>query len=321
MKEISNQMKTPVKIAVLGLGGVGGFYGGKLALAYNRGNENIRIYFVARGEHLKVIRENGLHVITDEDEFTAFPTLATDKPEEIGVCDYLIITTKSYDLKSSIENIKPCIGQNTVILPLLNGGNISEKIREILPENKVWDGLSYIVSRKTAPGEIRTSGIFHKMTFGSIFEDTEKLKTFEEITQTAKIDAEWSKDIRKSVWQKFYFISVSASLTSYFNVSFNDLATKEGIKEFTNEFADEFLQVAISEGVHLTEKDKQDVMKRLHALPEGSTASMHSDFSQGNNTEVETLTGEIVRLASKHGLQVPLYEKVYDKLSKNMPIG
>lgn len=305
-----------VKIAVLGIGGVGGYYGGKLAYTYNQENERVKVYFIARGEHLKTIQEKGLRVITDDEEFTAFPTLATDKPEQIGVCDYLIITTKSYDLKSSIENIKPCIGKNTVILPLLNGGNISEKMREILPDNDVWDGLSYIVSRKTAPGEIRTSGIFHKLIFGSVFEDEERLKTFEEITKTAKIDADWSKDIRKSVWQKFYFISVSASLTSYFDVSFNDLVTKDDIKEFTNEFADEFLQVAVNEGVHLTEKDKQDVMKRLHALPEGSTASMHSDFSQGNDTEVETLTGEIVRLAGKHHLKVPLYEKVYRKLVK-----
>lgn len=305
-----------VKIAVLGIGGVGGYYGGKLAYTYNQENERVKVYFIARGEHLKTIQEKGLRVITDDEEFTAFPTLATDKPEQIGVCDYLIITTKSYDLKSSIENIRPCIGKNTVILPLLNGGNISEKIREILPDNDVWDGLSYIVSRKTAPGEIRTSGIFHKLIFGSVFEDEERLKMFEEITKTAKIDADWSKDIRKSVWQKFYFISVSASLTSYFDVSFNDLVTKDGIKEFTDEFADEFLQVAVNEGVHLTEKDKQDVMKRLHALPEGSTASMHSDYSQGNDTEVETLTGEIVRLAGKHQLQVPLYEKVYRKLVK-----
>lgn len=305
-----------VKIAVLGIGGVGGYFGGKLARVFDVDNERVKIYFIARGEHLKAIQEKGLRVITDDEEFTAFPTLATDKPEQIGVCDYLIITTKSYDLKSSIENIKPCIGKNTVILPLLNGGNISEKIREILPDNDVWDGLSYIVSRKTAPGEIRTSGIFHKLIFGSVFEDEERLKTFEEITKTAKIDADWSKDIRKSVWQKFYFISVSASLTSYFDVSFNDLVTKDGIKEFTDEFADEFLQVAVNEGVRLTEKDKQDVMKRLHALPEGSTASMHSDFSQGNDTEVETLTGEIVHLAGKHHLKVPLYEKVYRKLVK-----
>ena len=224
-------------------------------------------------------------------------------------------------MKLSIKNIMPCIGKNTVVLPLLNGGNISEKIREILPEHNVWDGLSYIVSRKTAPGEIRTSGIFHKMVFGSIFDDEERLKTFEKITKKAGIDAVWSKDIRKSIWQKFFFISVSASLTSYFNVSFNELVNKDGIKEFTTEFADEFLQVALQEGVNLTNKDKEDLMKRLSDLPEGSTASMHSDFSQGSNTEVETLTGEIVRLAKKHRLQVPLYEKVYEKLSKNTSIG
>lgn len=304
----------PAKIAILGIGGVGGYYGGKLAQTYYKTND-VNIFFIARGEHLKVIQANGLHVITDEDEFTALPVLATDDAKEIGICDYVIITTKSYDLKSSIEQIKPCIGDSTVILPLLNGGDISKKIREILPENKIWDGLSYIVSRKTAQGEIHTYGTSRRLVFGSIFDnDDERLRFFETLMRNAGIDAVWSKNIRESVWKKFFLISVSASLTSYFNVSFNDLADNEKYRPFTIDFAKEFMQVAEKEGLDFGEKELNDMLNGFSNLPKGSTTSMHSDFQQGGSTEVETLTGEIVRLAHKYNLQAPFYEKVYSGL-------
>ncbi|MGC3979554.1 MAG: 2-dehydropantoate 2-reductase [Paludibacteraceae bacterium] len=302
-----------IKIAILGLGGVGGFYGGKLAYKYEK-DEQIKIYFIARGAHLDAIKEKGLHVVTDYENFYAKPALATDSAEEIGVCDYVIIATKSYDLKSSIDNIRACIGKNTVILPLLNGGNIAEKIRFIVPQNTVWEGLSYIVSRKTAPGEIQTYGVFHKMVFGCDGEELERLTFFEALAKKADIDIHLSTNIRESVWRKFYFISVSASLTSYFNITFNDLVNTETNKLFTAKFAEEFLMVAEHEGIQLGENALQDVLKRSEALPPGSTASMHSDFLQGGDTEVETLTGEVVRLAHKHQLQVPLYEKVYNEL-------
>lgn len=303
------------KIALLGLGGVGGYYGGKLAKKYEN-DENVDIYFIARGEHLKAIREAGIHIISNDEDFYAKPALATSHPEEIGECDYVIIATKSYDLKPSIEKLKPCIGERTVIVPLLNGGNITEKVREILPENTVWSGLSYIVSRRTAPGEIRTSGTFHKMVFGCECKDDVRLKRFEKLVQEADIDAEWSVNVRESVWKKFYFISVTASLTSYFDVTFNDLPKTEERRNFAVEFSREFLSVARKEGVHFDESAVEDVVKRSQILPEGTTTSMHSDFQRGSNTEVETLTGEIVRLAHKHKLKVPLYEKVYEELKK-----
>ena len=302
-----------IKIALLGLGGVGGYYGGKLAKKYEK-NDEVEICFIARGEHLKAIREKGIHIITEKEDFYASPTFATNHPEEIGVCDYVIIATKSYDLKSSIEKLIPCIYEKTVIVPLLNGGNITEKVRKILPMNTVWSGLSYIVSRRTAPGEIRTSGSYHKMIFGCECMDDARLKMFENIMQKADIDAEWSTNVRESVWKKFYFISVTASLTSYFNVTFNELSKTEERREFALEFSREFLSVAEKEGIHFEKNALEDVVKRSQILPEGTTTSMHSDFQRGGKTEVETLTGEIVRLAHKHKLKVPLYEKVYESL-------
>src|ERR1035437_10130386 len=114
-------MKT--KIVIVGLGGVGGYYGGLLARHY-ADNPNMEIYFVARGEHLKKVQQNGLKVITETGTFIVSPTLATDTVSEIGIADYVILTTKSYDLEATVKQINPCVGANTVILPLLNGADI-----------------------------------------------------------------------------------------------------------------------------------------------------------------------------------------------------
>ncbi|MFV0471695.1 MAG: ketopantoate reductase family protein [Paludibacteraceae bacterium] len=301
------------KIAILGLGGVGGYYGAKLAKRYENNNE-VRIFFIVRGEHLKAIQKRGVHLTTDEEDFYASPQLATDTSEDIGMCDYVIVTTKSYDLHSSINQIKSCIGKDTVILPLLNGGNISKKISELLPKSKVWSGLSYIVSRKTAPGEIVTTGSLRRMVFGCECEDNERLNHFEQLMKNADIDAVWSKNIRESVWKKFYFISVTASLTSYFNVGFNELVETDERQTFVAGFAQEFISVAEKEGISLGKDTLNELLNRSNNLPTGTTTSMHSDFMTGENTEVETLTGEIVCLAHKHNVQTPLYEKVYKEL-------
>ena len=302
-----------IKIALLGLGGVGGFYGGKLARRYG-GSDDVGICFIARGEHLEAIKTKGLHVTSPEDDFVARPDLATDNPAEIGVVDYVILSTKSYDLTSSIELLRPCIGEHTVILPLLNGGDITERIREILPGNIVWSGCSYIVSRRTEPGVIKSTGTYAKLIFGYDEGVNEQQQNFEKLLKDAEIDAYLSPDIRESIWKKFYFISVSASLTSYFNVSFNELVETDERLNMTVGMAEEFLQVAKAEGIDLGEDAIDQVVSRSENLPKDTTTSMHSDFKAGNRTEVETLTGVVVHLAHKHGIRVPRYETVYDEL-------
>ena len=132
-----------IKIAFSGIGGVGGYYGGKLAHFY-RQSENIKIYFISRGENLEIISREGLKIQTLHEEIIAHPTLATHSPKDIGPVDYLFCTTKSYDLAGNLEEIRPLIGPSTVIIPLLNGANITEEIRRLVPGHQVWYGCVYI---------------------------------------------------------------------------------------------------------------------------------------------------------------------------------
>jgi 2-dehydropantoate 2-reductase len=270
---------------------------------------------VARGEHLKTVQESGLTVITETETFVAKPTLATDNVEEIGTADYVLLTTKSYDLDQTIEQLKPCNGKHTVILPLLNGVNITTRIRSLLPDTEVWNGCVYIVSRLKEPGVVESKGNIHLMFFGHDNKETERLLFIEKIMKEAEIDVSFSRNILSVIWRKFFFISSTASLTSYFNVSFGALLTDENRKNTLKKLLRELLEVAIAEKIEIDETVIEKTIQQLEKLPFETTSSMHSDFIAGRNTELQTLTGIVVELARRHGIPTPTYDLVYSELS------
>ena len=308
-------MKT--KIAIVGLGGVGGYFGGMLA-KYYANNPEVEICFVARGEHLKKIKENGLKLITEKGTFNIFPKLATDNVTEIGTVDYIIMTPKSYDLDSSVAQIKPLIGADTVILPLLNGIDNSERIRVILPETEVWDGCCYIVAKINKPGVVENSGDIHRLLFGNQNKISERLLAFEKLLKTAGLETHFYENILSEIWKKFFFISTSASLTSYFDVSYNELITDKSRRQTLVELSNELIQIAEKEGVMIETSEIDKLIHQFENLPSGTTTSMHRDFIAKKNTEVHSLTGIVVKLGKKHKIPTPTYEKVYDGLTEKM---
>jgi 2-dehydropantoate 2-reductase len=309
-------MKT--KIVIVGLGGVGGYYGGMLAKRYADDPE-VEIYFVARGLHLKKVQANGLTLITETGTFQVYPTLATDNVSEIGTADYIIMTPKSYDLDSTVAQIKPCVGSNTVILPLLNGIDNSTRIRALLPGTEVWQGCCYIVARLNEPGVVESSGGVHRFNFGyELKQSAERLMAFETLLKDAGIDACYHEKIMHVIWTKFFFISATASLTSYFNVSFGALLTDEFRKNTLVSLLEELLLIANAEGAEIGRVVIDKVVHQLEKLPFDTTSSMHSDFLSGKNTEVHGLTGIVVELGKKHGITTPTYENVYNELKKRM---
>lgn len=308
-------MKT--KIVILGLGGVGGYYGGMLSRKY-ADDPNVEIYFVARGAHLQKVKENGLKVITESEVFVTRPTLATDNVAEIGIADYIIVTTKSYDLEATMEQIKPCVGESTIVLPLLNGIDITTRIRKILPATEVWQGCTYIVGRLNEPGVVESSGNIHLVYFGYDNKISDQLLFMEKLMCDAGFDACFSNKILSIIWKKFFFISSTASLTSYFDVSFGALLTDETRKSTLLGLLNELLSVARAENIDIDSSVVNDVVRQLEELPFETTSSMHTDFKAGRSTEVQTLIGVVVELAQKHNLNIPIYNKVYVELKNSL---
>jgi 2-dehydropantoate 2-reductase len=299
------------KIAIIGLGGVGGYYGGLLSRYSEQHPDIVKVCFIARGAHLQKMKDNGLTVIAETETFITRPFQVTDQPEEVGVVDLLILSTKSYDLDEVAELARPLVGPGTIILPLLNGIDNVSRLRSLYPENEVWYGCAYIIARLNEPGVIESSGKVHFLHFGHEKRTSSVLLDVEELLQKAGIEASLKEDAIRAIWRKFFYISTTAALTTYLNTGFRDLVLNEEFKPLYIQVMQELYAVSEAEGIGLHTSIIDDMMKYGGGLPEGTTSSMNSDFIAGRRTELETLVGVVVRLARQHQLEVPLYEKIY----------
>ena len=297
------------RIVITGLGGVGGYYGGMLARAYPT-NDQVAVYFVARGEHAQAIAKNGLQVETPRGPFVACPTAVSERPATFGIiADYVLCCTKSYDLEYAISELAPVLGPETVVVPLLNGADIRDRIAALLPDNEVWYGLTYIVAMKVAPGIVRNVHGLGKVLFGSGGERCEKGDELEAILREAGIRGEWHDDIALQVWKKYIIISVSAALTTYFDLPV--LQAFERHPDMCGLLLHEAVSVARAEGFDLTEEYCHEELLRAWGDDDKSTTSMHRDFRSGRPTELDSLCGYIVREAERLNIPVPAYEEIY----------
>ncbi|GAB1415460.1 2-dehydropantoate 2-reductase [Paludibacter sp.] len=303
----------PFKIAFVGMGGVGGYYGGLMS-KYAETHPEISVSFVSRGANLQAIREKGLKVTDEFQSFVTKPAIATDNVEEIGVVDFIVLATKSYDLDATMLQIKPMVGERTIILPLLNGIDNTARLRAFFSQNEVWYGCVYIITRITAPGVIEDTGNVHHMHFGHEKASSEMLLFVEDLFRNAGIDATLKENAIKAIWRKFFFISTTAALSTYLNSDFQSLVWDETKKPKYLAIMNELYAISEAEGVGLHEGIIDDMLKYGGSLPVGSTSSMNSDYLAGKRTEVETLVGVVVRLGAKHGIPTPMYAEIYKKL-------
>lgn len=301
------------KIAISGIGAVGGYYGGLLANRYKDSDE-AEIYFISRGENLRAIKENGLQVKNTFQTMTVFPALATDNPAEIGPVDYLFCCTKSYNLEENMAQLAPVIGPDTVIIPLQNGAGIAEKIQELLPGHEVWKGCVYIGARLTEPGKVEKFTMKDRLFFGSNEGSKERQKELFSLLSNARVLVTNPDDIDAEIWKKFFMISTAATITSYFNESIGDVVNNHLDLFITLSY--ELKSVAEAMGVNLPENVVFTSIDSQKMLPGSSTTSMHSDFMRGGPNELETLTGYVINCAKEYGIEVPTYLFMYKGLKE-----
>ncbi len=305
-------MSKKTKIGILGIGAVGGYFGGLLAEKYFN-SEKIEIIFIARENSSKIIKEKGLKIITPSEEKIVFPHLVSHNAEDVGQLDYLICCVKSYDLEESLVQIKNCIHQNTIILPLLNGVNAKEIIHSFLPSATVWDGCVYIISRLTEPGVVSEGGKIHSFYFGSENTD-ERLNEFYSILINAGIDIHLSENISQTIWEKFVFISVVATLTSYLNLPIGPILENEDHRKLAHKLLLEITAVAKAKKIDLPNTIIEKTFATMERMPFETTSSMHSDFKNGKKTEYHSLTEYVVKLGKELNIKTPEYEIILEAL-------
>ena len=304
-----------MKIAIVGIGGVGGYYGGLLAKQYSE-DENVEIVFIARGDHLERIKKNGLNLITEKGTFTARPDLAIDTPSGCGIFDCVIFCVKTYGLEESAKLLWPSIDENTVVMSLLNGVDNADRLRAVLNKGNIYNGCVYIGAHIVRPGVVQQAGSLNKLFFGNESNDKIEANHIENILNEANIDAQYRTDIENIVWEKYVLISAFATATTFLGKTMRGIIDSQKGKKLLDDLLTEVLRVSEAKQIELPKNIRKEIIAKVSAFPPEMKTSMQMDFEKGKRTEIETFTGYIVREAGRYGLSAPTYERIYGALKK-----
>jgi len=302
-----------MKIAIVGIGGVGGYYGGKLALRYASSDDH-QIFFIARGEHLDKIRKDGLKLITAEGDFTAMPSLATDNPKELGPLDLILFCVKGYGLDNAARMITGNLHSNTVTIPLLNGVDSVERLKAILRQGNILNGCVYISTRIVRPGIIQQTGGSCNLLFGPESGPVEPYREIETLLKNADIKAELSENITVGAWSKYLFVGPLAGITSLLEKPFGEIMENREHKIMLEEMMKEVKLIADAKGIPLPENIIEQSLEVTSNFPYETKSSMQLDFEKGRETELETFTGYIIKSGEELGIKTPLHDKIYSEL-------
>ncbi|HNW51422.1 MAG TPA: 2-dehydropantoate 2-reductase [Prolixibacteraceae bacterium] len=294
-----------MKISVIGAGGVGGYFGGKLALA---GNE---VTFIARGAHLEAIRENGLLVKSSTGDFTIEPAKVTSKYEAISGSDLILIGTKAWQIKEIAKQISPFISDSTMIMPLQNGVLAAEELAESIPGRNIIGGLCRIFSMIESPGIIKQTGIDPTIVFGEPDNtSTARIASLTELFTKAGISSIHSKDIQADLWKKFLMIC-SSGLLAITKTNYGEMRTIPETRKMLAELFSEIYQTGIAAGINLPENIIEKTMNAVDTFPPESTSSLTRDVWAGRASEIEYQNGTVVKLGEKYKVQTPVNRFVY----------
>jgi 2-dehydropantoate 2-reductase len=307
--------RTFVKIAVVGLGGVGGYFGGKIARKYAGSSEH-RVVFVARGAHLAAIGSDGLLLKTVEGDFRVKPDLATDNLTEAGRCDLIFFSVKEYDLEATATTLIPLLHEKTVVLPVLNGVNIAERLRSILPRGVVLSGCVYISAFIEAPGIVRQAGGTCQLLFGPDDGQAEQYRPLETLLKEAGIKAELSAAIAVPLWTKYLFVSPMAGVTSLMGLCFGDVMADEKGRGMVRGLMAEIERLAAAKGIALPADSMDHGIATVERFPYATRSSLQLDYEKGRRTELELFIGYAVRAGRLLGVPMPLHDELYTALSR-----
>jgi 2-dehydropantoate 2-reductase len=295
-----------MKTVVFGTGGVGGYFGGRLA------KNGVNVTFIARGAHLTAIHKSGLRVESVDGDFTVYPAKATDSPESIGEADLILLATKAWQLDDAISQMKPLVGEHTMILPLLNGMEHMDKLFDTFGTKHVLGGLCRISAVIGEAGLIRHLGIKPLIAYGewdhSKSERIQKLHAL--FNTTSGIIAEIPADIQTAMWEKFIFISGTSGVGAYTREPMGTYRSDPETRAMLFNAMNETAAVARARGVPIAENFVDATMQRIDTLPGDVTASMQKDIMAGRPSELNEQTGAVIRMGKAVGVPTPTHEKL-----------
>jgi 2-dehydropantoate 2-reductase len=293
-------------IVVFGAGGVGGYFGGRLAQAGEK------VTFIARGAHLQALQSGGLQVNSIKGDFLVNPVTATDDPARVKDVDAVLLCVKTWQMREAAEAVKPTLKGEAFILPLENGVEAPALLAEIVGKEHVMAGLCRIASRIASPGHIQHAGLEPSIDFGELDNrPSSRAKKLLHAFQHAGFEATIPADINVAVWGKFLFISAVSGIGAVTRVPMGTYRSLPETRQLLESALQECYSVALAQGIHLPEESVSSTLRYIDTLPPGTIASMQRDIMEGRPSELEAQNGALVRMGLKHHVPTPTHEFIY----------
>jgi len=308
--------KTIKSVCVYGIGGVGGYFGGRIAHEIGKGNRAIQVYFISRGEHLKAIQQQGLNLITDKEEFHCFPNIATDNIRHIPTPDLYLLCVKGYDLDNAVASISKNISVDTIVLPLLNGVDIYERIRTNLQKAIVSPASVYVSSSIEKPGTIRQKGAEGHIVFGK---DPKHLSyNYEHLIEffnEMRISSAWYDNPYPAIWEKYIFITAFSLMTAYSGKTIGAVLADDKLKRMTENIMKEVVLIGKAKNIDFKQGVVEKTLQKVQGFPYETKTSFQRDYEKGNTrNEGDIFGGTLIRLAKEHNVPIPTITDVYGEL-------
>ena len=298
-----------MRIAIFGTGGVGGYFGAQLARA---GQD---VVFIARGEHLRAIREHGLKLETPTGEVLIKPATATDDPAQVGEVDVVLVALKAWQVADAARAMLPMIGRNTTVVPLQNGVEAPAQLAGVLGAEHVMGGLCGTISMVVGPGRIHTMvgpGFSSFVRFGELDKRlTARAERLLEAFASTPVKAEIASDISRAMWEKFLFVSSFGGMGLLTRAPAGIIRTVSETRTLLERCMQEVHAVARARKVALADTVVADTMAFVDSLPAGATTSLQRDIADGKRSELDEWNGAVVRLGRDVGVAAPMHELIY----------
>ena len=301
-----------MRIAIMGSGGVGGYFGGRLAAA------GADVSFIARGAHLAALQERGLRIVSPRGDLDLPTVHATDDAAAIGPVDIVFFTVKLYDTESALAKLPPLIGKHTLVVPLQNGVDAVSVLTRAVGARHTAGGTTQIVASIAEPGVIR-HGALGRLAFGPLQEEQRPL--LEQLftrAQAANIETVLSDDILMEIWAKFARLTAFSGMTSVTRCPVGPLLADPDLWAMTKGAVSESAAVARAKGIALPDSIVNDITQAVGAMPRDSKSSMLGDLERGRPLELPWLSGAVVRFGEETGVPTPIHRFIATVLSPHV---
>ena len=298
-----------MKIAIMGAGGLGGFFGGWLAAS------GADVTFIARGAHLQAMQANGLTITSELGDRHVNPVQATDDPQTIGPVDVIQFCVKNYALEEAARLCLPLLGPHTAVITTLNGIDAAPRIDAIMGPGHAVPGVTLVPSNIARPGVIAHRGENTDLLFGEPDGTiSPRLTAFRDACRKAGLDADVTPDITTAIWFKFIGWSSSSSVICNYCTSFGDFNSDPALIELFQQAAHETMAIGRAKGADLDDELIASLTRVMTSFPADAKPSMLVDLQQGRPIEVDSACGAVVRLGKELGIETPINQRLYDGL-------